>query len=104
MVRQRKNIGGILATAMIVLLLCTIVAGEFPELLTLTDNTTNDFTVVRIKSAASPALLAARKHRPASDVNSNTLAPGLLFSHELSLENDAYVPAGAFVLHPILRT
>jgi hypothetical protein len=104
MVRQPANIGGILATAVVVLLLCAIVVVEFPELLTLTDNPTNDFTVVRTKSASSPVLLAARKHLPASDVNSNTLAPGLLFSHELSLENGAHVPAGAFVLHSILRT
>jgi hypothetical protein len=104
MARDQTNIGKILVSAVVVLLLCGIVAGEFPELLTLTDNATNDFTVLRTKSAASPVLLAARKHLPVSDVNSNTLTPASFFSYARPIEKEAYVPSGAFVLHSILRT
>jgi hypothetical protein len=104
MARNQPNIGKILVTAVVVLLLCGIVAGEFPELLSLTDNATNDFTVLRTKSVASRVLHAVRKQLPVSDVDSNTLTPASLFSYARPSEKEAYVPSGAFVLHPILRT
>jgi hypothetical protein len=104
MTRGRAGIGKILVTAVVVLLLCGIVAGEFPELLSLTDNATNDFTLIKAKSAASPVLLVAKKYLPASDVNSYALAPTLVFSHTRPFENEAYVSSGALVLRSILRT
>jgi hypothetical protein len=104
MVRQRTDIGKILFTVVVVLLLCGIVTGEFPELQTLTDNATNDFTVLRTKSAASPVRLVARKRRPVSDADSGTFVPTLLFSHACQIEKEAFVRSGAFVLHGILRT
>jgi hypothetical protein len=104
MSRERSDIGKIFVTAVVVSLLCGIVAGEFPELLSLTDNATNDFTVVRTKPVASPVLLAARKHLPASNVDSGTLAPAVVFLHARPFEKEEYVPSGAFVLHSILRT
>jgi hypothetical protein len=104
MARQRTNLGRILLTVVVLLLLCGIVAGEFPELLSLTDNATNDFTVLGTKSAVATVLLVARKHVPVSDADSETLALASHFSHAHPVEKGAYIPSGAFVLHPILRT
>jgi hypothetical protein len=47
-----------LGIALVSLLLCAIFASELPELLSLTDNTTNDFTVRNADSLFSPFSLA----------------------------------------------
>jgi hypothetical protein len=104
MPRKRTQIGKFLVPALVFLLLCGIVAGEFPELLSLTDNTTNDFTVIRTKSAALPVLLHAGSHHPVADINCNTLAPTLLFSLPSSLEETASISPERSTLHSVLRT
>jgi hypothetical protein len=43
--RKRSNSGKILIAAVVGLLMVAVVAVEFPELITLTDNVTNDFTI-----------------------------------------------------------
>jgi hypothetical protein len=52
-----------LGIALVSLLLCAIFASELPELLSLTDNTTNDFTVRSADSLFSPVLASARNVR-----------------------------------------
>jgi hypothetical protein len=101
MLSKRISIGKIVAEALVLLLLCGIVAGEFPELLCLTDNTANDFTVRRIDPVVSPSLLVASSHvRQAS----NTYTPELLFLSASPFEKTVLIPSGAFILHSILRT
>jgi hypothetical protein len=104
MARGRTNIGKILVPALVFLLLCGIVGAEFPELLSLTDNTANDFTLRSTNSVVSPIRLDTSSHLRATDIESNTPAPGLLFSRLRSFEKAALVPSAAFILHPALRT
>lgn len=59
MVRKRASIGRMLANVIVGLRLCGIVCGEIPELLTLTGNATNDYTIRTTNSAISPLLREA---------------------------------------------
>jgi hypothetical protein len=104
MARGRTNIGRILVTAIVFVLLCGIVAGEFPELLSLTDNATNDFTLLRTNSLALPVLLRAGSHLPAADINRNALAPTSSFSRPSPLAEASSVPSLLPTINPILRT
>ena len=100
----RTDIGKILLRALVLLLLCGIVVEEFPELLSLTDNATNDFTVIRINSRTSPTLVHAAGHVRKADLDSYTYAPELCFSRVSSFDKAELVPSGAFILHSVLRT
>jgi hypothetical protein len=61
MLNSRFPLARLLLSLVVVLLLCGIVSREFPELLSLTDNPTNDFTVCRATSADSTHLAADAK-------------------------------------------
>src|SRR5215472_15070723 len=103
MVSKRISFGKILARALLCLLLCAIVAGELPELLSLTDNTTNDFTVRGARSAVPAVRLNASQNGRVADQDS---APALDF---LSLRESPYekaelAPSDILILHSILRT
>jgi hypothetical protein len=102
--RARTNIGKILGPALVFLLLCGIVGGEFPELLTLTDNTANDFTFGRTKTVVLRVSLDASRHARIADVVSNTPAPGSPFWHLLPSEKATMVPSELSILHSVLRT
>jgi hypothetical protein len=102
MLRGRTNISKILLPGLVFLLLCGIVAGEFPELLSLSDNTANDFTVRRTDSVVSPALLGASTHVRKADINSSTCE--LHFSRVSPFEKAELVPSAAFTVHSVLRT
>jgi hypothetical protein len=104
MKRGRSSLGKILVPALVFLMLCGIVAGEFPELLSLTDNATNDFTVIRTKSGALPALLHACSHHPSAQTNCATPAPSLLFPCLSPLEETLSIPSKRSALHSVLRT
>jgi hypothetical protein len=52
----RTEIRKILVSSLVALLLCGIVASEFPELLSLTDNTANDFTLRKTNTEGLRAL------------------------------------------------
>jgi hypothetical protein len=100
----RTNVGKILVRALLLLLLCGIVAAELPELLRLIDNTANDFTVRRIDSLVSSTLVHASRHVRKADIDSYACAPELFFSRVSSFEIALLIPSNAFILHPILRT
>jgi len=55
----RTKIGKILLPVLATLLLIGIVSSEFPELLSLTDNTANDFAVLKVNTVVSRTLPAA---------------------------------------------
>jgi hypothetical protein len=104
MARERTQIGKILVTAVVCLLLCGIVAGEFPELLSLTDNATNDFTVVRTKSSAFPVLVRASSRGPAVALDHRIPATTLLLSYPSSFQAAASIPLKRSALYSVLRT
>jgi len=104
MAHGRTNLGKILVPTLIVLLLCGIFAGEFPELLSLTDNATNDFTVSRTNSVVLPVSAHASRQLPTADIDSRAPAPDLVFSRPSPFENAALVPSDRFILYSVLRT
>jgi hypothetical protein len=93
--------GRIVLVALVGLLLCGIVASEFPELLSLTDNAANDFTI-----RASPLVLRVPSvkdvRKAAMDFNNPALDP--LFSRLGTFEKAALVHSDLFVLYSVLRT
>jgi hypothetical protein len=103
MVSKRISVGKILARALVCLLMCAIVAGEFPELLSLIDNTSNDFTVRSAHSVVPLVRLTASK-RVRIAVNNSAPAPNLFFSHLSPFENAELVPSDVFIRYSILRT
>jgi hypothetical protein len=100
---KRIGIGKIFARALLFLLLCGIVAGEFPELLSLTDNTANDFTVRSAQSVVPPVRLNVTKNVRIADKDF-ALAHNLLFSRLSPFEKAELVPSDVFILYSILRT
>ena len=104
MARLRANIGRILVSVLVLLLLCGIVGAEFPELLSLTDNTANDFTVSKANIVVLRALPDASRHVRMTGIDFNISAPTSRFSHLNPFEKTALPPSRLFILHSILRT
>lgn len=103
MARKRTQVGKILVTAVVCLLVCGIVAGEFPELLSLTDNATNDFTVVQTESTTLPVLVHASSC-PAAEINGSISATTLPFSDLSPIQEEASIPSQKSALYFVLRT
>jgi hypothetical protein len=62
-----------LSIAFVSVLMCAIFASEMPELLSLTDNVANDYTLRRADSSVSPVLDNARKvQKPVLEFNFST--------------------------------
>lgn len=93
----RTKIRKILVTSLVALVLSGVVASEFPELLTLTDNTSNDFKASKINTEGLRALRF-------SDTNSNGPTPTLLHSRLNVFEKVAPLPSELFTLHYVLQT
>jgi len=55
--------GRLLFCSVVCLLLCGIVSAELPELLSLTDNTSNDFTTRKAGSQECKSILSATIHK-----------------------------------------
>jgi hypothetical protein len=104
MPRKQIGIGRILVSALVVLLLCGIVAGEFPELVSLTDNTTNDFTVVKTKSPISRISVAARSYRQTADTTYKIPVHDVISNRFDRFEHSALIPSDRFTPDSILRT
>jgi hypothetical protein len=104
MTSLRTTIGKVLVPLLMCLLLTGIVTSEFPELRSLTDNTTNDFALIRTKSVASPVILHSSRQLSATPMDRNTLAPTLLFSCLNVFDEAMSIPSERFILHSVLRT
>jgi hypothetical protein len=100
----RIKIRKILVASLFSILLCGIVASEFPELLSLTDNTANDFTIGKTNTEALHALPDARGPVRIADIDSSVPADTLLHSRLIPFEKAVPVPSELFILHPVLRT
>ncbi len=104
MAGRRTRIGNLIVLAVVVLLLCVIVTMELPELLTLTDDTTNDFTIRKTITVDSLVLSLSGSHQQTAGVDLNIPAPeffSLIFS---PVEKAASPPSRLFILHLELRT
>jgi len=101
--RRRSLQSRILFCTVIGMLLCSVFATEIPELLSLTDSTSNDFTVrdaaARVSSVHTSTQAGTSN---AFDLNNFVDAPGLLNS--LAHENTTPVSADLQYLHSVLRT
>lgn len=64
MLRPRSTAAMLLVSIIVSVLLCGIVAAELPELLTLTDNTSNDFTIHKSGLAERAPKLSVANHLP----------------------------------------
>lgn len=92
-----------LRIALVSLLLCGIFASELPELLSLTDNTANDFTMRSANLLVAPVLDSARHVRKATTKFNNSTQDSL-FGHLVSPEKTELVLSRLFVLYSDLRT
>jgi len=63
MLTHRCFFGRLLFSSVVCLLLCGIVSAELPELLSLTDNTSNDFTIRKAGSQECTSTLRATIHK-----------------------------------------
>jgi hypothetical protein len=104
MAYRRTHVGKILVPALAFLLLCGIVVAEFPELLSLADNTANDFTVRKNNTLALSVHLHFSGHIRIPDIVSKTLVLDFLFYRLSPFENAALAPSKLFILLCNLRT
>lgn len=103
MASKRTHVRNFLIPALLFLVLSGIVVAEIPELLTLTENTTNDFTVRNINTAVLRVFLETRNYVGIDGVDSAS-ASALLFSRSTPLDNAALVPSKLFLHNSDLRT
>ena len=104
MARRLASFGKILVPALALLLLCGIAAAEIPELLSLTDNTSNDFSVCKADPLVLSVRFEASRGNPVVDSDSNASAHDFLFSHLNPFDQAILVPSEQFLLHSVLRT
>jgi len=100
---RRIITGRTLGVALVSLLLCAIVASELPELLCLTDNTANDFTIRSADSLVSPVLHSAKKLQKAG-IECNNSSQDSLFGRPGIREKTEFCPPLVFILYSVLRT
>jgi hypothetical protein len=100
---RRDIVVNTFATAIVSLLLCGIIAAELPELLSLTDNTSNDFTISKVSSSRLPCTQSVQNVQKAA-MDLNNPSHGSLFVHLGPFVKARLIPALLFILHSILRT
>jgi len=93
----------IVAAALLSLMLCAIVVSEVPELLSLTDNTANDFTMRRAGSLVLPVLQSA-KDVGKTGIDFNHPAFGSFHSRLGTFKKAELVPTFLVILYTVLRT
>jgi hypothetical protein len=102
MFRRRSALTKLLLTLVISLILCGIATAEFPELLSLSDNTSNDFAIVKVTphSGLGVAFSTSLKFAPL-DLN----VPGDRSSsfHSPAFERAKHASAGFLPLPAVLR-
>ena len=105
MMRKGASVGRIVAQSIVFLLLCGIVGGEIPELLALTDNTANDFTVCKTNSVISPLRRDTSRYIiRVADAGPNIAAHGMLFQRLGPFEQVVVVSSARLILDTVLRT
>jgi hypothetical protein len=103
MFRRRSISAKMLVPIIASMLLCGIVAAEFPELLSLVDNVSNDFTIRKAGSAECAPMLRAANHKPIP-LNRKDSEYGTHIRWAATF-GDAKPPSSElFVFHSVLRT
>ena len=97
----RSILGRLLFLFVVSLLLCAIVSAEIPELASLTDNTSNDFTVRKLISADC-ARASSAANQPANRVAVSAEARAIVFPLPME-ENASLRHSGLFILNSVLR-
>jgi hypothetical protein len=92
-----------LGIALVSLLLCAVLATELPELLSLTDNSANDFTMCGVYRLGRPVLCTAMNVRK-SAVKFNIATPDWLFGPLGLTERAETADSRLSVLYSVLRT
>ena len=83
-------------------LFCGIVAAELPELLSLGDNTSNDFTICKAGSAECASMLSAVNSGPIR-LNLEDSECGTRIRWAATVEGKKRKSSDLFVLHSVLR-
>jgi hypothetical protein len=104
MASTRTKIGKILFTVLVSLLLIGIVSSKFPELLSLTDNTANDFAVLKANIVVLRILPAAGGPFRIADIDSSHPGSTLHSSALITFEKAAPHSSELFILYSVLRT
>ena len=104
MIRKRNSTGRFVRQLIVLLLLCGIAGGEIPELLTLTDNTANDFAVRKTDSVISPLLRCGNRHVRVADARPSSAMNDVLFPRFDTFEKASLVSSAALILDTVLRT
>lgn len=104
MIRKGASVGRIVAQSIVFLLLCGIVGGEIPELLALTDNTSNDFTVCKTNSVISLIRYYTKRYIRVANAGPNIAAHGMLFPRLGPFEQVVVVSSAGLILDTVLRT
>jgi len=99
---DRSIFGRLVFCFVICVLLCGIVSAELPELLSLTDNTSNDFTIRKASGRECSSTLSAAIH---NSVPLDTRDPecGSRTHCAFALVAPETVSSDLFVLHSVLR-
>lgn len=97
------RLGKLLISATVFLLLGGVVASELPELLTLTDNPTNDFTVCKASSVEGVRVLSAAKQGAIHFAVRAVVAHGAVELATVTVQGASPTPSGLFLLHSVLR-
>jgi len=87
---------------MVCVLLCGIVSAELPELLSLTDNTSNDFTIRKARSPEPTSTLSATIHQ-SGPLDTKNFACGSRTHCAPTLVAAETATDSLFVLHSVLR-
>jgi hypothetical protein len=98
------KIGKILFTVLVSLLLIGIVFLEFSELLSLTDNTANHFTVLKANTVVLPIRPAAGEPFRIADIDSSHPGSTLHSSALIPFEKAVPHSSELFILYSVLRT
>ena len=104
MASKRTHLRKILAPVLFVLLVCVIVLVQFPELISLNEDTTNDFIIRKVNTADSLVVPDACRHQSITDIVAESPALESLFSRLSQFETTVLVPSDLSILHSVLRT
>lgn len=98
-----RGLGKLSISAIAFLLLCGIVATELPELLTLTDNASNDFTVCKASSVEGVRILSAAKECTTHFAVRAVVAHDAAELATATAVGESPTGSGLFILHSVLR-
>jgi hypothetical protein len=102
MFRRRSTSAKFLVAVAVSVFLLGIVAAELPELLTLSDNTSNDFAMRQAGSAECASILSTANHR-LMPLNMKDSEHGTDIRCAPALEDPKPASSDLFFLHSVLR-